>query len=464
MEMSDLVQEKINNAFIVDNDYKLFCGKDNLKTLTREDVVNYQLYRFKKMMSFSIKNSDFYKALYAKSDLPNCLEDISKLPFTFADDLRVSPYDMLCIGLSDIATTFSHTTTGTTSGVPKRIYFSKYDAEQIVISMSAVIQTVFGEDVNGKKVHIFLPKNGGEFSIAGLISSSVERLGGIPKIGNCFDNTENQIASIKSFKPDMIMGSAFRIWRITQEAKNYHTLNQLGVNKIFITSEYLSDPMRNFMETWWHAKVFHHYGMSEPGFVIGIECEAHEGFHYNESDLYFEIIDPITGQVVEDDNYEGELVLTTLNRTAMPLIRYRTGDIARITREKCSCGTEILVRIGKLPKRQGMDVIIGGNEVIYSSLFDEALHQFENLVDYRIFIHDQSGKDVLECVSEVLGQPTHEVEAELLRLLKTIPAINRCLNAGTLKIKFSYAKWGELRRGGTSQKRRIKDTREVRIR
>lgn len=458
MILENIVHAKIKDEFEKDLQFREFIGKPSLEEIQRADIKTYQLYRIKRMVEFASQKSSFYKKHYANLKGIQSLKDIADIPLTDADDLRYQPYEMLCIGMNDIATTFSHATTGTTTGKPKRIFFALSDADLIVNSMEAVMQTVLEGKGCDSKVHILLPNNGGALSIAGLIAQSVEKMGGYPVIGQCFVSTEEQIKAIKETKPDMIMGSAFRIWRMTQEARNYHDLAAIGVKKIFITSEYLSVPMRRYMEDFWQAKVYHHYGMSEPGFVIGIECEQHEGFHFNESDLYFEVIDPDTGQVIENEG-EGELVLTTLNRAAMPLIRYRTGDIARLIRRPCRCGASTLIRIGKLPRRYALEVFIGANKKIFSSLFDEALHIIPELVDYRIFVSKENGKDLLECMAEVLGGKNADVEELLAKQLATIPAVKESLDDGLLDIRIGYAKRGELRRGGTSQKRRIKDNR-----
>lgn len=461
MNLEKYVHAKIRKDFSGDSLYRDFTGKNSLQELTRADIEAYQLFMFRRMIDYAVQKSSFYQKRYANLKKVKSLADIASVPLTEAEDLRQSPYDMLCIGMGDIARTFSHTTTGTTTGEPKRIFFAHSDADIIVDTMEAVLQTALGgtgSDGRGSRVHIFLPNNGGPLSIAGLIARGAEQMGCVPVIGDCFENTEEQIRSIKETKPDMIMGSAFRIWRITQEAREFHDLPGIGVKRIFITSEYLSVPMRGYLEEWWRAEVYHHYGMSEPGFVIGIECDRHDGFHFNESDLYFEVINPDTGRVIENEG-EGELVLTTLNRVAMPLIRYRTGDIARLIRKPCECGASTLIRIGRLPRRHALEVTIGAETKIFSSLFDEALHQIPELIDYRIFISRENGKDLLECVVEVLRGDTGIGEL-LIRQLLTIPAVKKCLDDGLLgPPRIRYTKRGELRRGGTSQKRRIKDNR-----
>lgn len=461
MNLEKMIHDKIKKDFNTDAHYRAFTGKDSMKKVTRSDIETYQLFRFRQMMRYACEKSSFYKKLYACPDEVAALGDIAGIPLTEADDLAQSPYEMACIPLTEIARVFCHTTTGTTTGDPKKIFFTHSDADIIVNSMEAVLRTVMdgaGVDNHGARVHILLPNHGAPLSIAGMIGKGVERMQGEPEIGDCYTSTEEQIRAIEASRPHMIMGSAFRIWRITQEARHFHDLAGIGLKRIFITSEYLSTPMRRYMEEWWQAEVYHHYGMTEPGFVIGIECDQHDGFHFNEADLLFEVVDPQTGEILPDGQ-EGELVLTTLNRTAMPLIRYRTGDVARLIRTPCACGAATLIKIGKLPLRHALVVKIGENERIYSSLFDEALHRIPELIDYRIFISKENGQDVLECVAEIFGDSTGK-EDLLVQQLLTIPPVRKSLDQNLLApLRIRFTKRGELRRGGRTQKRRIKDTR-----
>ena len=92
-----------------------------------------------------------------------------------------------------------------------------------------------------------------------------------------------------------------------------------------------------------------HYGMTETGLGGAVSCSSHAGYHIREADLYFEIIDPETGQR-QPDGKRGEIVFTTLNRRGMPLIRYRSGDISQILVQKCPCGS-IIRRFGNIEDR-----------------------------------------------------------------------------------------------------------------
>ncbi len=468
MFFEEWIHNKIKDNFNNDPEFRQFTGKESLTEVTREDIEAYQIFRLRKTIAYSSLNSTFYRDLNTRIGEIRSYDDLSIIPFTDPQDLAQSPYKLLCISMSQIARIFSHTTTGTTTGRLKKVFFTHKDADAIIDSMAAIMSTVFesaGLDRKGRVVQIFLPDNGPPFSIAGLIARGAEKFSGVPVIGDCAADTEDQIRSIKEAKPDMLMGSAFRIWRITQDASSSHDPAKVGVKAIFITSEYLSKPMRNRLEHVWQAEVFHHYGMTEPGFAIGVECHAHDGFHFNEADLLFEVVEPETGVTIRDER-EGELVLTTLNREGMPLIRYRTGDVAALIRRPCDCGASTLVRIGSIPKRVALISEIGEQEKIYTSLFDEALYQIPKLVDYRIFLSKENGKDSMVCKVEVLGDGDtvgdrlSVIGGQVIGQLLGIPAVRKSIDADLLALpEIEIVERGVLRRGGRSLKRRIVDKR-----
>ena len=477
MIFENWIHNRIKKTFDHDPDFRQFTGKGDLTKVLREDIEAYQIFRLRKTIDYSSVNSSFYKGLNKKVGAIRSYSDLSNIPFTDPQDLAQSPYKLLCISMSRIARIFSHTTTGTTTGRLKKVFFTRKDADAIIDSMAAIMSTVFesaGLSPKGRVVQIFLPDNGPPFSIAGLIAKGVEKLNAIPVKGDCAADMEKQIRSIEKTRPDMLMGSAFRIWRITQDASVFHNPAELGVKAVFITSEYLSTPMRKRLEQVWQAEVFHHYGMTEPGFAIGVECQAHEGFHFNEADLLFEVVEAETGEIITDER-EGELVLTTLNREGMPLIRYRTGDVAALIRRPCQCGASTLVRIGSIPKRVALTAEIGGHEKIYTSLFDEALYQIPDLVDYRIFLSRDNGKDAMRCKVEILGDGENisdrvsvisgQVLGEKIKervniQLMTITPVRKSVEAHLLERPVvEIVERGTLRRGGRSLKRRIMDNR-----
>jgi phenylacetate-CoA ligase len=252
----------------------------------------------------------------------------------------------------------------------------------------------------------------------------------------------------------MLMGSAFRIYRITQEARQSHNLAKIGVKIIFITSEYLSPSMRRNLGDFWKAEVYHHYGMTEAGLAAAIECQAHDGFHFNEADFLFEVVDPSTGEVLKESE-EGELVFTTLSREGMPLIRYRTGDISRLIHDPCECGACTLGRIGMITKRVGLIATIGQGQQIYPALFDDVLYAFPNIIDYRILLARERDKDCLTCKVELIEKEAG-LEERLTESLLNIAPIKESFEANLLtRPRVKSVEPGEIKRAGRVKQRII---------
>lgn len=422
----------------------------------RVAIEAYQLRKLGDMLCYARQNSPHYKVSLANMPVLFSLAQISKLPFTTADDLRYRPYKLLCVSAAEVARTYAHFTTGTT-GRPKKIFFSRSDTSRIIDYMSDMTAGVLkdaGFEPQGAKVGVYLPNFGRPLSMAEMIASGVWQFGGTPYIGSCEDIAEDQLKEIFDHRPLLLMGSCFRIWRMTQVGREYINLKEAGVRAIFITSEYMSPEQRRRMEACWNAEVFHHYGMTEPGFAIGIECKAHSGFHYDESAMLYEVVDPSTGTLLPDGQ-EGELVFTSLQREAMPLIRYRTGDSAAIFRERCACGS-FVARIGVMTKRIGMIHTLDTGGDIFSSMLDDALYLVDDLLDYRLFL-EPDGK--LVCKTERIGD-LPGFEKRVSEKLLSVCCLRRAYEAG----EFTYPQIeicprATLRRGGRTMKQKIVDER-----
>jgi phenylacetate-coenzyme A ligase PaaK-like adenylate-forming protein len=119
---------------------------------------------------------------------------------------------------------------------------------------------------------------------------------------------------------------------------------------VLLTAEYVSDEALAYVKDAWQCEAFEHYGMTEMGLGGAMSCAAHIGYHPREADMIFEIIDPDSGEPLPEGE-PGEVVFTTLTRTAMPLIRYRTGDISRWIPGACPCGS-VLKRLDRVRDRR----------------------------------------------------------------------------------------------------------------
>ncbi len=225
-------------------------------------------------------------------------------------------------------------------------------------------------------------------------------MGGIPVISGTAPTPEEQLKIIDESHSTVLFVSVSRMYRVTQETRHNHDLKGKGVKALFVTSEYLAESMRKHLQDAWNCDVHTHYGLTEMGLGVAMECHAHDGFHFNEADLMVEVIDPETGTVLGNDE-EGELVFTTLTREAMPLIRYRTHDICRLVGSPCECGAATLKKIAKVTRRREGVVKIGDGDEIYPSMFDELIFSVPEVIDYQLTLSKEGDRDILLITAEV---------------------------------------------------------------
>jgi hypothetical protein len=186
-------------------------------------------------------------------------------------------------------------------------------------------------------------------------------------------------------KADCIVGLPVQLNRLCLNASG------LRPATVLLTADYVPQGIIDNIQNFWGSAVFTHYGMTESGFGLAVQCDAHEAQHLRDVEFIIEIIDPKSGQPLPDGQW-GELALTSLCNEAMPLIRYRTGDITRRVVEPCLCGG-ILPRLDKI---KGRISNVSNIEQKYSiHALDEALFRLPGLLDYRGSILSEDGLDLI---------------------------------------------------------------------
>ena len=322
------------------------------------------------------------------------LDDVTKLPFTVKTDLRDTyPFGLFASPMKDIVRL--HASTGTT-GKPIVVAYTKEDidvwANVMMRSFAAcglhagdVIQNAYGYGLftGGLGAHY-----GGEALGATVIPIS----GG---------NTQRQLMVMKDFGSTAICCTPSYFLHIIEQAPELGVkLKELPLRVGVFGAEPWTESMRRRIEAESGLKAYDIYGLSEiigPG--VAMECECQAGPHIFEDWFYPEIIDLKTGKPLPDGE-EGELVLTTLGKQAMPMIRYRTRDITALTSEKCECG-RTLRRIQRIGRRSDDMFIIRGVNV-YPSQIETALLKVEGtLPHYQIILTREKGLDEVEVQVEV---------------------------------------------------------------
>jgi phenylacetate-CoA ligase len=236
---------------------------------------------------------------------------------------------------------------------------------------------------------------GAHYGAEGLGATVVPTSGG---------NADRQIMLMKDFGVTAICCTpTYFLHLIDRAAELGIEMKELPIRAGVFGAEPWTESIRRHIEARSGVEAFDIYGLSEiigPG--VGCECRRHQGLHIFEDHFYPEIIDPETGEP-QPDGSEGELVLTTLSKQAMPMIRYRTRDITTLMPGRCECG-RTMRRIGRIGRRSDDMLIIRGVNV-FPSQVEAALLQIEGtLPNYQIILTRESGLDQMKVEVEVTRQ------------------------------------------------------------
>jgi phenylacetate-coenzyme A ligase PaaK-like adenylate-forming protein len=204
------------------------------------------------------------------------------------------------------------------------------------------------------------------------------------------------------------------------------------IRSVFLTSDYVPSALVEDIRRQWGCPAINHYGMTEMALTGGVECPALDGYHLREPDLYFEVVDPADGRPMPIGE-SGEVVVTTLTRSGLPLIRYRTGDAARFLAEPCPCGSN-LPRLSKLQGRLAQRLDLGAGQQISTPILDEALFVIPELLNYQAVLTLEQGLNCLNVVVETTAGSGPPTLREVDRRLQELSPIHTALAAGSLRL------------------------------
>ena len=372
---------------------------EKMECLDKKGLSSIQSERLIKTVDYVHKNSKFYQNKFASSGVTpkniKSIDDIVKLPFTIKDDLRDNyPFGVLSQNLKDIREI--HVSSGTT-GNPTVVGYSKEDIDlwsEVVARCLCCSGAVPGDMI--QVAYGYGLFTGG----LGLHYGSLKL--GLTIIPCSSGQTKRQLKILQDFKP--------RILACTPSYSLYmaETAKEMGIDTKKISwdigifgAEPWSEAMRKEIESKWKMDALDIYGLSEiigPG--VANECLQKEGLHISSDVFYPEVIDPKTNKPAELGK-PGELVITTITKLGMPLIRYRTRDIVTMNYEKCRCG-RTSPRISKILGRTDDMFIVRGINV-FPSQIEEVLLSIEGTEPhYQLIVtREHGGLDNLEVLVEL---------------------------------------------------------------
>lgn len=421
-----------------DEEFKAQSARGNFDAVDDALFDEYKLWQLKKTVRRVRTKSLFYRRLFEKAGVTeddlHSLADIAKLPFTFPADLAGTSYSLLCTSQGEVEKPVTFYSSGST-GTKKRIFFSMADIQKILDFLPRGMNTVIGRDE--ARVLVFLQNSQGR-GIGSILAQSLNAFGMQGWTADLQDSTDDILRATVEHKINVWFGDAITIYRATRVLEKQADLHSLGMQCIFITMSNIPQSMIDYLHSAWGCRVSTHYGLTESGWGLAADCDVCPGYHYDELDHIVEVVDPETGGPVPEGR-EGEVVLTNISRDCMPLIRYRTGDIATLTRSVCGSH---LMTLGHIRRRKEGATEYNGH-YIYPALFDEVLFSTDGLLDYRIFL--EGGRISLEV--EVLDEALFDAVGLKERLM-ALPFM-----AGAPEIELNLLKSGALREHCYEKKR-----------
>ena len=365
---------------------------EKAETMPRDELEKLQGEKLKKLTRYVYDNVDFYKKKFdekgIKPDDISNLADIVKLPLTFKTDLRDHyPFGLNAVPLDEIVRI--HASSGTT-GKPTVVSYTRKDIDDWTELMARTVMApgITHEDIvqNAYGYGLFTGGLGFHYGAEKVGCSVIPISGG---------NTERQLMIMQDFGSSVMTCTPSYALYIAEYAKSQGIdVSKLALKKAICGAEPWSDNLRKTIEDTLKIDAYDIYGLSEiygPG--VSVECEEKDGMHIWEDYFIVEVLDKKTYEPVAEGE-EGVLAFTTLEKTGIPLIRYITYDISRITKEACKCG-RTHCRMRKVTGRADDMLIVRGINV-FPSQIEHTLMQIPGVAGYYQIIVD---RDIIDSLS-----------------------------------------------------------------
>jgi len=346
---------------------------------TDTDIRNWQLGQIRRLIPRLKRESAFYAKHLTGIDSTEItsMQELSRIPFTYPEDIA-DPDMFLCVPMRDIARVTASYSSGTT-GPAKRMYFTAGDLGRTMdffsIGMTPLVMP-------GGHAAIMISSATSD-SVGDLLKRALERNGVRAEIlAGGDDASADAIARV-----DCVVGLPSEMIRLCRLHPD------LRPGTALLTADYVPESIARGIRDTWGCGIFTHYGMTETGFGCAVQCRAGEAHHIRHGEMFLEIVDPATGNMLPPSE-EGEIVVTTFAADAMPLLRYRTGDIASIIESRCPCGGEF-PRLRHVKGRGDNFLWRDGTGRTMLWQLDELVYSFDSVLAYRARVLQKERDDIL---------------------------------------------------------------------
>jgi phenylacetate-CoA ligase len=413
-----------------------------------EALKAYQLRKVNETIDYARNNAPFYRLWLASLPTePLCaLSEITRIPFTTPSDLADNPSNFMAVRQNDVARIVTLNTSGST-GTAKRLFFTEGDLELTVDFFHHGMSTLVRP---GQRVVVLLPGERPD-SVGDLLVRGLRRMDVDALIYGPVKDPLHAAHAIASFGAHCLVGIPTQVLAVACSQRG-SAIGKGSIGSVLLSTDYVPRAIAETLKRIWDCRVFNHYGMTEMGLGGGVECEALDGYHLREGDLYFEVVDHETGEVCHD-GVIGEVVFTTLTRRGMPLIRYRTGDIARNIPEPCPCGS-VLKRMERVRGRWNGTASLGPDCTLTLSELDEALFRLPGLLDYRATTSKGSDGRFRLKIDVHRAEGGSLTDREVLQMLNKVDTIRKGIAGGDLEIPtVLFSKKGRWTTTGVSKRK-----------
>ena len=367
-------------------------------------MLDWQLGEIRKSMRRAVKVNNFYAERFASIDISSLtsLEALSSVPFTDPDEITAEPASFVCEPQRKISRVTSLCSSGST-GAPKRLCFTDNDLSRTAKLFEMGMAPIIG---NGKRCLIMM-SDSRPGSIASLLKEGIERNGTPTFIYGNIENIDDAAEAVRA--RDTIVGIPSQIMSL---CRKYPLLRP---ESILLSADYIPPSLPGMIRELWKCRVYEHYGMTETCFGCAVQCTETSAMHIRHDTLLIEITDPISGKPLQSGQ-EGEIVITTFANEAMPLFRYRTGDIGSLVTGKCECGSE-LPRLGKVRGRL-KNRISESREKLSIERIDDLLCTLPELYSSCVSLCGEKGKRTL--ILHIEGRDLPKLKIKIYETLRHI--------------------------------------------
>ncbi len=386
------------------------------ETMSREEMKKLQSEKIVKQVKHVYENVAYYRNLMdekgVKPEDIKGIDDLHKLPFLSKADLRDAyPYGLLAKPLEDCVRI--HSTSGTTG---RRVvaFYTQHDVDLWEDCCARAIVAA-----GGTKKDVCQVAYG-----YGLFTGGAGLHGGSHKVG-CLTlpmssgNTDRQVQFMEDLQATILCCTPSYAAYIGESLKEQgYKPEDIPLKAGIFGAEPWTEEMRRGIEETLGIKAYDIYGLTEtsgPG--VAFECSEQTGMHVNEDHFYAEIIDPDTGEVLPEGS-KGELVFTSLDKEAFPLLRYRTRDICVLTREKCSCGRTLVKMAKPMGRTDDMLIIRGVN--VFPSQIETVLLKEGYEPNYQIVVDRVNNNDTFEVNVEMTPEKFTDKVSDILAMEKSL--------------------------------------------